>query len=132
MRRIAVVFDDLTICPEAVIAVDGVRELNTRNTTDYIRKVLSGESPTFQSERIEGRERAVETAAIQLRRMEGIDRDRFRVQTGFEFDTLFGERVGMLISQGLLEDTGLTVRLTRRGKFVADGVIEHLMASGAT
>lgn len=25
-RRIAVVFDDLTICPEAVIAVDGVRE----------------------------------------------------------------------------------------------------------
>jgi LacI family transcriptional regulator len=26
MRRIAVVFDDLTICPEAVIAVDGVRE----------------------------------------------------------------------------------------------------------
>ncbi len=26
MRRIAVVFDDLTICPEAVIAIDGVRE----------------------------------------------------------------------------------------------------------
>jgi LacI family transcriptional regulator len=26
MRRIAVVFDDLTVCPEAVIAVDGVRE----------------------------------------------------------------------------------------------------------
>jgi LacI family transcriptional regulator len=26
VRRIAVVFDDLTICPEAVIAVDGVRE----------------------------------------------------------------------------------------------------------
>src|SRR5687768_1757748 len=25
-RRIAVVFDDLTVCPEAVIAVDGVRE----------------------------------------------------------------------------------------------------------
>ena len=27
VRRIAVVFDDLTVCPEAVIAVDGVREV---------------------------------------------------------------------------------------------------------
>lgn len=27
IRRIAVVFDDLTVCPEAVIAVDGVREV---------------------------------------------------------------------------------------------------------
>jgi oxygen-independent coproporphyrinogen-3 oxidase len=110
--------------------VDGSRDMNTRNTTDYIRKVLSGENPTFQSERIEGRERAVETAVIQLRRMEGIDRDRFREQTGFEFDPLFGERLTRLFEQGLLEDTGPAVRLTRRGKFVADGVIEELMRSG--
>lgn len=107
--------------------VNGAREMNSRNTADYIRKVLSGENPTFQSERIVGRERAVETAAIQLRRMEGIDRDRFREQTGFEFDPLFGERLAVLLSQGLLEDTGPAVRLTRRGKFVADGVIEELM-----
>jgi oxygen-independent coproporphyrinogen III oxidase len=107
--------------------VHGARELNTRNTNDYIRKVLSGESPTFQSERIEGRERAVETAAIQLRRSDGVFRDRFREQTGFEFDPLFGERLTMLLSQGLLADTGLSVKLTRRGKFVADGVIEELM-----
>jgi oxygen-independent coproporphyrinogen III oxidase len=110
--------------------VDGARELNTRNTNDYIRKVLSGDSPTFQSERIEGRERAVETAAIQLRRMEGVVRERFREQTGFDFDPLFGERLTRLLSQGLLDDTGVSVRLTRRGKFVADGIIEDLMRHG--
>jgi oxygen-independent coproporphyrinogen III oxidase len=110
--------------------VDGAREMNVRNTTDYIRKVLSGESATFQSEKLEGKERAVETAVIQLRRMEGVVRERFREQTGFELDTLFGDRLAMLISQGLLDDTGLSVRLTRRGKFVADGVIEELIRHG--
>ncbi len=112
--------------------VGGSREMNVRNTTDYIRKVLSGESPTFQSERLEGRERAVETAVIQLRRTDGVGRARFREQTGVDFDPLFGERLAMLISQGLLADTGSSVRLTRRGKFVADGVIENLMASATT
>jgi LacI family transcriptional regulator len=35
VRRIAVVFDDLTVCPEAVIAVDGVREF-TWETGDIV------------------------------------------------------------------------------------------------
>jgi LacI family transcriptional regulator len=35
LRRIAVVFDDLTVCPEAVIAVDGVREF-TWETGDIV------------------------------------------------------------------------------------------------
>src|SRR5262245_44895731 len=43
--------------------VGGVRELNTRDTKTYIRKVLSGESPTFQSERLEPRDRAFRRAA---------------------------------------------------------------------
>ena len=35
LRRIAVIFDDLTVCPEAVIAVDGVREF-TWETGDIV------------------------------------------------------------------------------------------------
>ncbi len=35
LRRIAVIFDDLTVCPEAVIAVDGVREF-TWSTGDIV------------------------------------------------------------------------------------------------
>jgi oxygen-independent coproporphyrinogen-3 oxidase len=107
--------------------VDGVRELNVRNTTDYVRRVLSGESPTFQSERLEQRDRAFETVAVQLRRCDGIDRERFREQTGFTLDELLGERLPTLIAEGLLADTGRAVRLTRRGLCVADGVIEALM-----
>ena len=107
--------------------VGGVRELNTRDTRLYIRKVLSGESPTFQSEQLGPRDRAFETVGTQLRRAGGIDRVRFREQTGHDLDDLTGERLTALIANGLLADDGHSVRLTRRGLFVADAVIEELM-----
>jgi oxygen-independent coproporphyrinogen-3 oxidase len=107
--------------------VNGVRELNTRDTKGYIRKVLSGESPTLQSERLGPRDRAFETVGTQLRRLAGIQRARFREQTGFDLDGLIGERLRRLVDAGLLSDGGDSVRLTRRGLHVADGVIEELM-----
>ena len=107
--------------------VGGVRELNTRDTRSYVRKVLAGESPTFQSERLGPRDRAFETVGTQLRRADGIDRGRFREQTGFDLDELLGDRLRGLVGAGLLADDGAGVRLTRRGKCVADGVIEELM-----
>ena len=107
--------------------VNGTRELNTRDTKLYIRKLLSGESPTFQSERLGPRDRAFETIGTQLRRMNGIDRARFREQTGFELNELVGKQLGVLVVNGLLADDGTAVRLTRRGLCVADAVIEDLM-----
>jgi oxygen-independent coproporphyrinogen-3 oxidase len=107
--------------------VGGVRELNTRDTKTYIQKVLSGESPVFQSEQLNDRDRAFETIGTQLRRLEGIKRRRFREQTQFDLDSLAGERVGPLVCNGLLLDEGHSICLTRRGKCLADGVIEELM-----
>ncbi|HEV3439677.1 MAG TPA: radical SAM family heme chaperone HemW [Gemmata sp.] len=107
--------------------VYGARELNTRDTKTYIQKVLSGESPTFQSERLNNRDRAFETIGTQLRRAIGIERSRFREQTGLNLDTLVASRLVALVSNGLLADNGDSVSLTRRGFCVADGVIEDLM-----
>ena len=107
--------------------VGGVRELNVRSTADYVRRVLSGESPTFQSERLGPVDRAFETVGTQLRRAEGIDRQRFREQTGFALDELLGDGLTHLVAGGLLSDDGRSIRLTRRGLCVADGIIEELM-----
>ncbi|MDB5313434.1 MAG: hemN 1 [Gemmataceae bacterium] len=109
--------------------VGGVRELNVRDTTLYVRKVLAGEPPTLQTECLGPRDRAFETIGTQLRRAAGIARPRFREQTGFELDDLVGDRVAPLVREGILADDGAGVRLTRRGKCVADGVIEELMKS---
>jgi putative oxygen-independent coproporphyrinogen III oxidase len=107
--------------------VMGRREANCRKTEDYIRRVLMGESPTFQSEQLPPEDAARETAAVQLRRSAGVIRGRFREQTGFDFDELTRGRAEPLVVEALLEDDGGAVRLSRRGRCVADALVVKLV-----
>ncbi len=107
--------------------VQGVRELNTRDLRTYINRMLSGQSPTFQSECLEPRDRAIETIAVQLRRAEGITREQYSLQTGFKLDDLVSAKLKELVEQGLLRDDGMAVMLTQRGKCLADAVVESLI-----
>lgn len=106
--------------------VMGSRELNRRNTDDYIRCVLAGEDPTFQREKLDPKEAARETAAIQLRRSDGIDREQFRRRTGFDVEAIVGDRVNIYRTEGLLDDDGRSIRLTVRGRCVADSLVVKL------
>jgi oxygen-independent coproporphyrinogen III oxidase len=107
--------------------IDGRRELNSRDLRTYIKRILSGETAIFQSETLDPVDRARETLAVQLRRSEGIARDRFLRQTGSELDKLIERPLAQLTSLGLLADDEETVRLTRQGKYVADTVIAELL-----
>ncbi len=107
--------------------VNGVRELNVRDTKLYIRKALAGEPPAFQREELLPRARAFETMATQLRRADGIDRLRFRAQTGFDLDDLAPAALALLLANGVTTDDGVAVRLTRRGKCVADAAVAELL-----
>jgi oxygen-independent coproporphyrinogen III oxidase len=106
--------------------VRGVRELNTRDLGTYLKRVLAGRAPTFQSECLEPRARALETVAVQLRRSDGIDRTAFETQTGFALDELVRDPLSYLTELGLLDDNDQSVRLSRSGKCVADAVIAEL------
>ena len=101
--------------------VDFVRAVNTRDFTAY----LAGRR-AWQEECLPPDERARETMAVQLRRTSGIERGGFREQTGHDLDHLT-TGISPLVEQGLLSDTGTHVALSRRGKAVADGVIERLL-----
>jgi oxygen-independent coproporphyrinogen-3 oxidase len=105
----------------------GRRELNVRDLRTYLRRVLAGEAATFQSEELPPEERARETMAVQLRRSDGIDRAPFQAQTGFDLDLLAGPAIARHVAGGLLDDDGRRVCLTRRGKYVADAVIERML-----
>jgi oxygen-independent coproporphyrinogen-3 oxidase len=111
--------------------VSGVRELNVRDTKLYIRKALAGEPTTFQREELLPRARAFETMATQLRRADGIDRVRFREQTGFGLDDLAPAAFELLADTGTTTDDGRCVRLTRRGKCVADAAVAELLKYNA-
>jgi len=114
--------------PGAARYVDGTRELNTRSLDEYLRRCLSGESPTFQSETLPAEERARETLAMMLRRREGIARGEFLTQTGFALETLIGRVLAGHVGAGLLADDGESVSLTRAGRCVADGLEASLWA----
>jgi oxygen-independent coproporphyrinogen III oxidase len=107
--------------------VEGLREVNTRDLLAYIQKTLAGDSAVMQSERLGPEERARETMALNLRRVEGIHREEFRRRTGFDVVELAGETTACLVEQGLLEDDGVNVRLTRRGRCLADAVVSKLL-----
>lgn len=109
--------------------VDGVRRLNVRDLDSYIRRALEGKPTHFQEEKLPARERALETVATQLRRLDGVEREGFREQTGFDLDELISEPLSRLVDLGLLKDEGDRVRLTRRGLCVADGIIVELLAA---
>jgi putative oxygen-independent coproporphyrinogen III oxidase len=111
----------------AAAYVNGTRTLNVRNVEGYIRKVLSGESPVFQSETLGPEERARETLTLNLRRKEGVIRRRFREQTGFDVDALAGVIIARHVAAGLLEDDGECVRFTRAGRCLADTIIAELL-----
>ena len=107
--------------------INGARELNVRDTRLYIRKALAGEPVAFQREELPPRARAFETMATQLRRAEGIGRARFREQTGFDLDELAPAALTLLADTGVTTDDGASVRLTRRGKCVADAAVAELL-----
>lgn len=76
-RRIAVVFDDLTVCPEAVIAVDGVREF-TWNFGDIVSAYNCHADPLMEERTLDAVLRSnpaaiiystVRTRAIELPRV---------------------------------------------------------------
>jgi oxygen-independent coproporphyrinogen-3 oxidase len=106
--------------------VNGRRELNTRSLQEYIRRALAGEPTTFQAEALEPEERARETLAIQLRRAEGVHRLKFREQTGMELHALAGDVLSRHAQLGFLNDDGVSISLTRKGRYVADTLIRDL------
>jgi oxygen-independent coproporphyrinogen-3 oxidase len=111
--------------------IRGVRRLNSRDLRTYMRRALAGEPTHFQSEELPARERAIETAVIQLRRAAGIERVDFRAQTGFTLNELAASALGRMVELELLADDGNRVALTRRGKCVADSVIEEVIKAAA-
>jgi oxygen-independent coproporphyrinogen-3 oxidase len=110
--------------------VNGRRLINVRDTQQYIRRLLAGDSAVFQAETLPPLERARETLALQLRRSDGIERAGFREQTGFDLDALAGPVLAQHVELGFLDDDGRCVRLTRKGKGVADALIVKLMSAG--
>jgi len=119
----------------AVSYRDGVRERYSASVHEYLRSLLELERiPVEYSERLSVIERAKETAALQIRRKEGIDFAQFKQKTGYDFLTLKEAALEKLIGEGYLERVNGTsgtlsgVRATEKGFLFCDDICGEFMA----
>lgn len=105
----------------------GARYGNARNLKQYCEALLAGESARNFEERLHPQDKAKETLVIGLRRMEGVTRDLFKRQTGFDYEELRGPQIEKFSRLGLLQKTDNHIRLTEKGCFVSDAVFSELI-----
>lgn len=109
--------------PGAARYLEGRRETNHRSVTTWLKRVLAGQSPIADAERLSDEDRAREMIVLGLRHADGVDRQRLHARTGYRLENLAGEAVHRYRDAGLIEDNGDRIRLTREGLFLADTVI---------
>lgn len=117
----------LGIGPSAAGFVDGVRYQNVPDAAEYGRAVMAGRSARVTEERLSENQRARETVMLELRLNRGIDRPAFAARFGHDPTQLFSAAVSKHQSLGLLDVTEDAVRLTNRGRLVADAVISDFL-----
>lgn len=108
--------------PGAARYVDGCRQTNHRSTSTYVRRLLAGQSPVAESERLAPADRAREQLVFRMRMLEGVLRSEFAERTGFDVDELVGESLRKFTRLGLLEDHLGRIRLTREGLLLSDTI----------
>lgn len=100
----------------------GVRSVHTRSLERYVTAALDGRPIPSEAERLEGRKRAGEAIMLALRTAQGVSLRAFKERYGIDVMTDYAPIVARFSDTGLLERIGDNVRLTRRGRFLANDV----------
>lgn len=108
----------------------GTRSTHTRDLDAYCRAALAGATIPGESEHLEGDQRAGEATMLALRTLEGVDTHEFRERYAVDFFERYRTVIAELARSGMLRVEGERVRLTERGRFVANDVCGAFLARG--
>lgn len=101
---------------------DGVRSVHTRSLEEYVSAARAGRPIPSEGERLEGRRRVGEAMMLALRTAQGVGLSEFKERYGIDVMEDYAPVVTRFARTGLLERVGDSVRLTRRGIFLANDV----------
>jgi oxygen-independent coproporphyrinogen III oxidase len=108
--------------------VDGVRFTHTRDRADYEAAALAGGPIPGDSEELAGDARTGEAVMLALRTSEGVDASTFRERYGVDVFTHYAPVIAEYSAAGLLQADERGLRLTARGRFVANDVCGAFLA----
>jgi oxygen-independent coproporphyrinogen III oxidase len=104
------------------------RQFNVRNNAQYIRSIGKGEIP-FEREMLSIENKINEYILTTLRTTWGCDLLFLKNQLNDDLVSRRGDYISLLTERGLAFISEDTLRLTRKGKLVADKITEDLMVS---
>jgi len=110
--------------------IAGERRTNTRELEVYIAAALTGGAIPGESERLVGDARLGEATMLALRTLEGVDIASFRERYSVDFLEKYRPVIAELAAGGMLVVADGTVRLTERGRFIANDVCGAFLAGG--
>jgi len=113
--------------PAAAGFVNGVRYKNVADLNRYIDAIDADSNARVEDERRTPEQRARETAMLELRLIEGLDRGCFARRFGQDPIAFFDHAVKRNVENGLLTVTDNHIRLTRKGLLLADRVIADFL-----
>ena len=89
----------------------------------YIAGVAAGTHAPASDESIDAGTAMAETMMLGLRLAEGVSRAAFRARHGHDLDATYGAQLARLVALDLLDGAGDAVRLTPRGRLLANEVL---------
>lgn len=111
----------------AVSYVAGVREKRTEDIHQYLEKVSAGLPVVVESEALSPAASFRETVIMGLRMIRGVDLDRLRRRYGREISEYYGQTLRRLCDLGLVELSDSYLRLSERGRSLANQVMAELV-----
>jgi oxygen-independent coproporphyrinogen-3 oxidase len=107
------------------------RSTHTRELARYVEAALAGGPIPGEVERLEGAARAGEAAMLALRTSEGVDVAAFAERYGVDFRDFYRPVLTDMRATGTIDVTPTHVRLTRRGRFLANDVCAEFVVFGS-
>lgn len=107
---------------------DGVRSVHTRSLERYLDDALGGLPIASDGERLDGERRVGEAVMLALRTAQGVRLGEFKERYGVDVTAAYADAVERFSQEGLLERAGDCIRLTVRGRFVANDVCEAFLS----
>ena len=105
------------------------RSWNTRDLDRYLARVATGERPVEGEEQLSEETRAFEAIALGLRRTAGISRSAFAAEFGQDPMDRHAAAVEETRRTGLIEVAGDAIRLSRRGRLLANEALVAFVPS---
>lgn len=111
----------------AVSCLDGTREKRTADIRDYIGKMAAGLPVVVEKECLAAEASFRETVIMGLRMVRGVCRDSLRRRYGSDVAEYYGPILEKLCNLGLVELTATHLRLTERGRPLANLIMAELV-----